>query len=207
VDGVQVKEGDIVRPPANAANVTVDQLKVKRIVIVDKQPSPFRNGYWDVDIKFVFEYRITFRESDASVIARVKANNIFNMKVTMYGSIGSELVMGTDLFKAFNETTTFDAEPFILVEAQAVALQAKLHYPHHNENCKDNTEAAEPNRVLVTIGLFYIIKLFRIVNLLVNSKGFCMPDKCDDCQPICPCEYFEELDFPVDIFAPPGKAG
>jgi hypothetical protein len=87
------KEGDTIKPPENAASVTVDQLKVKKILIVDKQPSPFRNGYWDVDIKYVFEYRLTFREVDGGVICAVKASSIFNMKVTLFGSIGSEVAV------------------------------------------------------------------------------------------------------------------
>ena len=86
------KEGDIIRPPHNTASATVDRLKIKRIIIVGKDPSPFKNGYWDVDIKFVFEYRITFREADACKICSIKANNIFNMKVCLFGSIGSEIV-------------------------------------------------------------------------------------------------------------------
>ena len=93
VDDEQHKEGDIIRPPHNAASATVDRLKIKRIVILDKEPSPFKNGYWDVDIKFVFEYRITFREADACKICTIKANNIFTMKVCLFGSIGSEIAV------------------------------------------------------------------------------------------------------------------
>ncbi len=56
-----VQEGDIIIPPSNAAAVSIDKLKVKKILIIEKEPSPFRNGYWDIDLKFVFEYRLTFR--------------------------------------------------------------------------------------------------------------------------------------------------
>jgi hypothetical protein len=53
--------------------------------------------------------------------------------------------------------------------------------------------------------LFSIVKLFRIVNLLVASKGFCIPEECEEISPINPCEFFEQLDFPMDIFDPPQK--
>ena len=186
------REGDIIKPPPNAASATVDRLKIKRIVIVDKQPSPFRNGYWDVDIKFVFEYRITFREADASVIGSVRANNIFNMKVNLFGSIGSGLVIGTDLLKAFGDCATFEAEPFVLVEAKAVALHAQLHYPHHHEHHGDRDCPA--SEVRVTIGLFSIIKLFRLVNLTVESRGFDVPEECKPAPspPISPCAALYE---------------
>ena len=196
------KEGDIIRPPDNAASATIEHLKIKRIIVVSKQPSPFKNGYWDVDIKFVFEYLITFREADACVICSVKANNSYSMRVTLFGSMGSDLVIGTDLLRAFGDSATFDAEPFVLVEAKAVSLNASIHYPHHHgkHECKDREE------VHVTIGLFSIVKLFRLVNLSVESRGFDIPDECRPSPtPVNPCAFFEKMEFPMDIFAPPQK--
>ena len=199
------REGDIIKPPPNAASATVDRLKIKRIMVVDKQPSPFKNGYWDVDVKFVFEYRITFREADACVISSIKGNNIYNMKVCLFGSVGSDLVIGTDLLKAFGDCATFDAEPFVLVEAKAVSLHAGLHYPRHH-GPRDHDHEAQATEVRVTIGLFSIVKLFRLVNLTVESRGFDIPDECPNAvSPISPCAFFEEMDFPMDIFAPPQK--
>lgn len=103
--------------------MTIDHLKIKKIIIVDKQPSPFRHGFWDIDLKFVFEYRLTFREADGCVIACIRANNIFNMKLSLFGSVGNDLVIGTDLLRSFNDSATFDAEPFIWVEAKAVVVK------------------------------------------------------------------------------------
>ncbi len=62
-----------------------------------------------------------------------------------------------------------------------------------------------PNQVEVTIGLFTIIKLFRIVQLTVQSHGFCIPPECEEIAPQNACEFFESIDFPMDIFAPPQK--
>jgi len=184
-------EGDVIKPPGGAASVTMDKVKIKRIQVVDKQPSPFRAGFWDVDIKFVFEYRLTFREAGGCVIKCVDATSLFNMKSTLFGSVGADLVIGTDLYKGSGET--FAAAPFIWAEAKAVGLDAKLH--HRHGHCE----------VHVTIGLFSILKLFRLVHLNVQSKGFCIPDECQDQGDINPCEYFEDLDFPMDIFAPPQR--
>lgn len=190
--------------PSNAAAVTIDRLKVKKIIVVDKDPNPFKPGFWDIDLKYVFEYRLTFREADGSIIASVRANSIFNKKITLFGSVGSDLVIATDLLKMHNDSTTLDAEPFILVEAKAVALNAELRF-QRRVNIGPIDLSPEPNEVLVTIGLFTIIKLFRIVNLTVESRGFCIPEECEEVSPLNPCEFFESLDFPLDIFAPPQK--
>jgi hypothetical protein len=200
-----MKEGDVVDPPQNAAAVTIDKLRVEKVIIVDKEPNPFKNGFWDIDLKYVFKYRLTFREADGSVIGSIKANSIFNKKVTLFGSIGTDLIISTDLFcNRNNDSTTLDADPFILVEAKAVALEAKLKY-QRRRNLGEEDFSPEPNEVLVTIGLFTIIKLFRIVNLTVESRGFCIPDECEEINPLNPCEFFDSLDFPMDIFAPPQK--
>jgi len=198
-------EGAVIDPPANAAAVTIDRLKVKKVIVVEKEPNPFKNGFWDIDLKYVFEYRLTFREADGAPIGTIKANSIFNKKVTLFGSIGTDIVLSTDLFsQVHGDSITLDSDPFILVEAKAVALSAELKY---QRRCSSGPAdfAPSPNEVKVTIGLFTIIKLFRIVQLTVESRGFCIPPECEEVSPLNPCEFFENLDFPMDIFAPPQK--
>jgi len=185
------QEGDIIQPLGGAASVTMEKVTIKRIQVVDKQPSPFRPGFWDVVIKFVFEYRLVFRDASGCVVSKTDATSIFNMKATLFGSVGADLVIGTDLYKGSGET--FAAAPFIWAEAKAVGLDAQIH--HHRGHLE----------VHVTIGLFSILKLFRLVHLNVQSKGFCIPEECQDQGDINPCEYFTELDFPMDIFAPPQR--
>ena len=167
---------DIIIPPKGAASVTMDKVTIKKIQVVDKQPSPFRAGFWDVDVKYVFEYRLTFREAGGCIITHKQANSVFNMKATLFGSTGSDLVIGTDLYRE-TDGSTFDAAPFIWVEAKALGLDAKIDR-HHGSS-----------EVLVTIGLFSILKLIRLVHLNVQSKGFCIPNECEDQGDINPCEY------------------
>jgi hypothetical protein len=82
-----------------------------------------------------------------------------------------------------------------MVEAKAVALDAKLHHRHGPSHPE----------IQLTIGLFAILKLFRLVHLNVQSSGFCIPEACKESNDINPCEYFADLDFPLDIFLPPQK--
>ena len=85
-----------------------------------------------------------------------------------------------------------------IATAKAVELDARIHHrrgEHHGRH----------GEVLVTIGLFSILKLFRLVHLNVQSTGFCIPDECEGSNDINPCDYFSELDFPIDIFSPPQR--
>ncbi len=205
IDGVHLNEGDVINPPNTAAAVTIDRLKIKKIIIVDKRPNTFRRGFWDIDLKYVFQYRLTFREANGQVILTVRANSIFNKKLTLFGSVGEDLVVATDLLDStMGGGTTLDADPFVLVEAKAVALEATLRYQRRvNDGCEDFSPV--PVAVNVTIGLFTIIKLYRIVNLTVESRGFCIPNECDDISSLEPCNAFDDLDFPMDSFAPPQR--
>lgn len=200
-----IQEGDIIDPPENSASVSVEHLKVKKVIVADKEPNPFRNGFWDITLKYVFRYVLVFREADGTIIGKVAANSIYTKKVTLFGSIGTDISISTDLLCGTNSSMELDSDPFVLVESKAVALGSELIYPSRKCSCPDN-EPLEPIEVGVTIGLFTIIKLFRLVNLSVVSKGFCIPNECEDISPLNPCEFFDNLDFPMDIFAPPQKA-
>lgn len=196
-----IDEGEIIVPPSNAAAVTIADLKLKNVVIVSKTPNPFRNGFWDIDLKYVFKYRLVFRDVSANELCSIQAKSVFNKKVTLFGSITTNSLISTDLFSSDGGSTDLNADPFILVESKAIALAAELRYS--NCCCGEENTAQE---VIVTIGLFTIIKLFRLVNLVVESKGFCIPEECEDLSALSPCEFFDSLDFPLDIFAPPQKA-
>jgi len=209
--GFTINEGDIIKPPHEAAAVSVDRLRIKKIMIVEKEPNSFRRGFWDVDLKYVFEYRLIFREADGCIIGSVKANSIFNKKISLFGSEGSDLFMSTDLFNTHHESTAINADPFISVESKAVALDAEIKYCHNhcsfppNNVGNDNSQTSSSREVEVTIGIFSIIKLFRIVDLSVQSRGFAIPEECEETCTVDPCEYFDNLAFPMDIFAPPQK--
>jgi len=199
IDGEKIEEGEIIVPPKDAVSVTIDDLVIKKIIIVDKKPSPFKKGFWDISVRYEFEYVLTFRKSDGDTILCVKAKSTHNKRVTLFGSTGDELVTGTDLLKHVGEGLVFKAEPFIWVEGKAVALAAEIRHEHHRH------EHHRSRDVEVTIGLFTIIELFRIVNLRVESRGFNIPRECDKIDPTNPCEFFDALDFPMDIFAPPQR--
>ena len=187
---------DIIAPPANAASVTMDSLRVINIMVMDKQPSPFRAGYWDVSLKFVFGYNLTFREVNGNIISpSVEGTSSFNMRTALFGSVGGDLTVGTDIFNG--NFGTFSSAPFIWAEAKAVVLDAKI------ESVYGSGERTE--EVHLTIGLFCVLKLIRLVHLNVQSTGFCTPPECAPGFDINPCEYFADLDFPIDIFSPPQK--
>jgi predicted membrane protein len=199
--GITVSEGEIITPPSNAASVTISDLQVERVVIVSKTPSNFKLGYWDIDLKYVFSYTLTFRDINGDVLCSVHAQSVYNKMITLFGSTTTNSAISTDLLASSGTTIDLNSDPFVWVESKAVALKAELNY---DNCCCGGVNGEDADSVFVTIGLFSIVKLYRIVNLTVCSKGFCIPGECEPTS-TNPCDFFEDLDFPMDVFAPPQK--
>lgn len=74
------------------------------------------------------------------------------------------------------------------------------YYPN-NRHCP---EFVSPCSVDVTIGLFAVIKLLRYSNICVKTYGNCIPEECENKDGIYtdPCEFFNSLEFPTNLFAP-----
>ncbi|MCL2217631.1 MAG: hypothetical protein FWB91_11520 [Defluviitaleaceae bacterium] len=167
--------GDIIIAPSDTAFVTADNLRIENIRIVHKQPNSLRAGYWDVRVKFVFEYLLTFWGDDGCVISQAEAANTFVMKKTIFGLAGDGRVIGTDL--CGGESTLQDTKPFVMVKGKAVALDVNLQ---HGE-CY--------GEVHVSIGLFSDIALFRPTGLCIQARACGIPSECEDTA-LSPCDYF-----------------
>ena len=199
-----IQEGDVIVPPINAASVSLDDLTLCRILITKKKENPFRTGYWDVEIKFVFNYTLTFRDSECEFITCCHATSIYTLRMTLFGSIGSETAMATDLVNTAGINTS--SGPFVSVEAKAAGLAAELKLtPRCNCSCDCDDNITEvPTAVCVTIGLFAIVRLFRPVNMVVRNFGCCVPEECTGAEAATNvCDFFNSLTFPSDMFCPP----
>ena len=200
-------EGEIIIPPRDAASVSMEDVHIKKIIIVDKRPSSLRRGFWDVEVKYIIGYTLIFRGINSQDERVAYAFSMYNKRMTLFGSEGGELAITTDLF-GMEGSGMFEATPFVMAEAKAMGLCSALVYDsnHHHEHGHGHHEGRGRARsVEVVIGLFSITKLFRLVDLAVESTGFTIPDECEEICPMDPCEFFNGLAFPMDLFAPPQK--
>ncbi len=215
-------EGDIIVPPCNATDVIMKHLELKKIEIIRKAPSPLQSGCWEIELRYVFEYTLEFRRSDGCFIGRIDATNSYTLKTTLFGSNEADT---TTVNEMFNCCLSGVGGPYVVAEGKAIALAAELKYPSNNSNCccccscicgcesgcgGDNgcgdpccDFSTSPVAVNVTIGLFTIIKLYRPVNMVVQSLGTCLPESCvSPLQSGDPCANFNALSFPWDVFTP-----
>ena len=210
MNGRQSCSSEVIVPPQNAVSVTVENFCIKSMNILSKTKSAFRRGLFDLNIRFIFSYTLVFYNSDNMEIDRIAACSSFTTTVSLFG--GDDICVAT--FNELYNGITANG-PFVSIEGSAMPLTVDLRYPCScncgcgcsDSNCGcgcDCTCSTSPSAVDITIGLFAVVKLLRLSNLSVNSYGNCMPCECSDLSPdnVNPCDFFDSLTFPTDLFAP-----
>ncbi|MBQ4160610.1 MAG: hypothetical protein IJD83_06725 [Clostridia bacterium] len=204
-------------------------VKLRKVEIIwiysDIEAVPFHRGYYSVDLKYFFKVTLDVYTGVGKPCKAVGLAT-FDKKVILFGSEGSAKVFGSKY-----SGNSFDAQswqktnmPKAVIEVvDPIALSAKLVEPSDGCcSCCDSIDlSAIPSdvcgvfdsslvfggadkRVLITIGVFSIIRLERSVQLLMPAYDFCVPDKdCVAATEDNPCELFDRIEFPVDEFFPP----
>ena len=210
-------ERDIIN---DAFNVKVRKAVIKD-VITDIEPVPFKRGFYTVDVKFIIKVTLDFftRDGGRTDVDTIRGEISFDKKVILFGSEGNVKIFSSHfeencLDKPNRSKMQQDNLPIAKVEvAEPIPLNAKIRgildklFEEDNERDEqevDGTRNLLSKRVYVTVGLFSIIKLVRLVQLLIPAFDFCVPHKeCIGSTEEDPCELFETIDFPFDEFFPP----
>ena len=216
----------------NAFKVRTKEVEVEE-VFADIEEVPFKNGFYTVNIKYKIRVSVEFCvKSRCGIESEVVDGYVyFSKTVMLFGSEGNIKIFKSPVncnntesdFCSCSALKEQDNLPATKVEvAEPIALNTRIKRIHH---CKpnvceaveaeseglDNNDAPESTgglfptrRVVVTIGIFSIIKLTRKVQLLIPAFDFCYPNKeCVASTDEDPCEVFDAIDFPVDQFFPP----
>ncbi|MBR5152425.1 MAG: hypothetical protein IKW60_02735 [Clostridia bacterium] len=81
-------------------------------------------------------------------------------------------------------------------------------FPDAISGCFDDDLVVDDceRKVLVTYGLFFLVRLERDSQLLVEAEDFCIPkQECSSATEESPCSLFNNIRFPIDEFFPPQK--
>ncbi len=209
----------------NAVNV-----KCKKVEIVwiytDVEPVAFNRGYYTVDLKFFFRVSLDVY-CGVCKPTPIEGLATYDKKVVLFGSEGNAKIFSSqyrenDIDINFLQKSNLPVAQVEVVEP--IALDLKVIEPQEKCCCVCCCDVASiPNtinglfderfvddegdrKVLLTLGLFSIVRLERDVQLIVPVDDFCVPE-CD-CTPSNnnnPCDLFDRISFPVEEFFPPER--
>ena len=123
---------NVVAPPPNAVSVTVSDFCIKSISVINKEQSMLRPCYWDVTVKYTFNYTLKFFNSDSCEISCTRASSSYTTTVTLFAGDDTNTSAFNELYGTLNSSG-----PYIAVEASAISLNAALHYKC-SSGMKDN---------------------------------------------------------------------
>ena len=207
-------------------------VKIKKAEIIwvytTVEPVPFNRGSYTVDMKFFI--RVTV-EAFRGVSCPVEVDGLvtYDKKVILFGSEGNVKIFESTPGQSCENVADIWKKtklPTAVIEAvDPIALSARLttnddcccccdcndHFLAIPENIcacfnDDLYVGDEGKLVLVTLGLFSIVRLERNTQILVDATDFCIP--CKECPASTennPCELFNSIRFPFDEFFPPRK--
>ncbi|HIV86388.1 MAG TPA: hypothetical protein H9900_06250 [Candidatus Monoglobus merdigallinarum] len=206
----------------NSINV---KLKKAEIIWVytDIEPVLYNSGYYSIDIKYFIDVTI---EAFAGMCDPEEIHGLvtYDKRIILYGSEGqtksfkSTLDPGEEIEHVWKTTNL----PKVTVEVvDPIALTARLA---ESDCCCNESAVAIPSnicscygeelvvsdnvkKVLVSLGIFSIVRIERNVQILVDAVDFCIPEKhCTSSTDQEPCELFNSIRFPIDEFFPPSGA-
>ncbi len=203
-------------------------------VFTDVEPLSFNRGYFSVDLKFFVCTTLEVFTTVANPTI-IRGLTTFDKRVILYGSEGNTKTFnskfnqnnGCQIAETWHKTNM----PTVAVEVvDPVALTAKIteedccrcdcdcdcecggrsggFLPDYICDCFDDDLVVDDceRRVVVTYGLFFIVRLERDTQLLVDAVDFCIPtQECPSATEESPCALFNDIRFPIDEFFPPQK--
>ena len=194
------------------ASINVTDFKLSKIQVSKIEPNVFSsNGYWNITITYVFSYILNLLDSAGSPISvtlntsptttpitDINAYTTYEKNISLFGggngSSNSEVLLANTLY---NPTGTYISSNEPYIEVQAIANLLSYEIGTYVINTTTQYQAD------LTIGLFTIIKAFRLVNLQLEGNINNDIPLCDSIATTDPCEYFNEIPFPYDQFTPP----
>ena len=191
---------------------------------LDVEPVQFNRGFFSVDVTFIF--RITLEVYKTPICRssgrcdEVHGIASFNKKVILYGSEGNIKIFSSEFEEGEDDVQrrmTNNLPKAVLEAVDPIFLAAKLC---EHDSSVDPCDGEMPDYfsnnlggsvggvmaskiVLVTLGLFSIVKLERNVQMLIPAYDFCIPDKECTGSAGDPCELFKSIKFPTNEFFPP----
>jgi len=192
---------------------------------ISVEPVPFNRGFYQIDIRFFF--KLTFEACIClGKSQEIEGIAIFDKTVILFGSEGNVSIFKSDpasnnfcFNPAFNPDAVQNNLPISVVEAvDPICLGVKIIERGGACNCCCSAESIPEHingyvrgqiiddgdkDLVVTLGIFAIIRLERPAQIVVPCSDFCIPEK--ECTPAGaedPCNLFKKMKFPFNEFFP-----
>lgn len=197
---------------------------------IDISSIPFNKGFYQLSIKIYIKIL-----SEACLgpgnLQELDGIAVVEKKVILFGSEGN-----VSIFKSEAQNSCFcgggscrsvkssNLPIAVLETVDPIVLSSKVVEPHQPCCCScccsidevpdcvcssvsgDLSDDKNSNKLLVSLGLFSVVRIERPAQYLINAVEYCVPEKvCSAPVDEDPCSLFRNMSFPIREFCPPSS--
>lgn len=180
-------------------------IKVANICITVEQV-PFNRGFYSIDLTYTFKVELMAYEKACSSPMLITGTAYASKNVILYGGESSSKVFTSDKEASCTNTDmnccceTINLPTASVQVVEPIALETKI--VNNSQNPCECGKHEHERAVVMTIGLFSVVELYRPVTIMVPTYEYTIPTKECHTDVESPCAVFDKIRFPAEEFSP-----
>jgi hypothetical protein len=187
-------------------NVTLVKSRCVRVteICMSVEPVPFNRGFFSVDLTYTFQVELMAYERACGRPTLLTGTAYAGKNVILYGGESNSKTFFSQNNPCSHPAGTDGCVEGINLPTAAVQVVEPIALETKIVTKSSNMEVDEhPTRtVVMTLGLFSVVELFRPVTILVPTYEYTIPTKECRADTESPCAIFDKIRFPAEAFLP-----
>jgi len=175
-------------------------------VCINIEPIPFNKGFFTIDLTYTFRVELLAYEKACDQPILLKGTAYASKNVILYGGESSSKVFTSDKEASCTDTDmdccceTVNLPTASVQVVEPIALETKII--NNSKNPCECGKHEHERAVVMTIGLFSVVELYRPVTIMVPTYEYTIPTKECHTDVESPCAVFDKIRFTAEEFSP-----
>ena len=186
-------------------NVTLVKSRCVKVsdICMNIEPEPFNRGFFSIDLTYTFRVELMAYERACGSPTLLTGTAYAGKNVILYGGESSSKTFFSNgkpcsSGEECSESVNLPTAAVQVVEPIALETRVGMVCPPAPEG----SSAVPIRTVIMTLGLFSVVELFRPVTILVPTYEYTIPTKECRADTESPCAVFDKIRFPAEEFSP-----
>lgn len=195
------------------SNITLVKSRCVKVadICMNIEPVPFNRGFYSIDLTYTFRVELMAYERACGSPVLITGTAYAGKNVILYGGESSSKTFFSNAanpepdmsVNCCCESINLPTVAVQVVEPIALETRVGMVCPP----APDGSTAVPTRTVIMTLGLFSVVELYRPVTIMVPTYEYTIPTKECHCDTESPCAVFDRIRFPAEEFSPGSVTG
>ncbi len=194
-------------------SVTLVKSRCVRVtdICMNVEPVPFNRGFYSIDLTYTFRVELMAYERACGSPTLISGTAFASKNVILYGGESSSKTFFSNAAPSQTDSKgnccceTLNLPTAAVQVVEPIALETRI-----GKACscsKEEGVSASGRTVIMTLGLFSVVELYRPATILVPTYEYTIPTKECHTDTESPCAVFDRIRFPAEEFSPGSVPG